>query len=130
MLPQPLRRLPGIACAILLAASCAHRTKAADDEPKAEAEFVLNVVNHHLQDVRIYLLSSGQALRVGTVTAMTDHSFTLPSWMLGSSHVILIYVNAIGGNEYYQTESISIQPGQYIELRLETDLTRSTFGVY
>ena len=125
-----LSRLAGLACGILLTSGCAHRTKAADQPPEAETEFVLNVVNHHWQDVRIYLIGSGQALRIGTVTAVTEHSFTLPTWMLGSSRIIRIYANAIGGTGYYQTEAISVQPGQYVELRLETDLTRSTFGVY
>lgn len=125
-----LSRLAGVACGILITAGCAHRTKAADETPPAETEFVLNVVNHHWQDVRIYLIGSGQPLRIGTVTAVTEHSFTLPSWMLGSSRIITIYANAIGGTSSYQTEAISVQPGQYIELRLETDLTRSTYGVY
>ena len=125
------RRLAGAACVALLTASCAHRTTT-DQTPPAEAEpeFVLNVVNHHWQDVRIYLIGSGQALRVGTVTAVTEHSFTLPSWMLGSSRIIRSYANAIGGSAYYQTDPISVQPGQYVEIRLETDLSRSSFGVY
>lgn len=125
-----LRRLAAFAGAAMLATSCAHRTKAADQPPEAEAEFVLNIVNLHWQDVRIYIIGSGQALRVGTVTAVTEHSFTLPSWMLGSSRVIRIYANAIGGTDYFQTDVISVQPGQYVELRLETDLSRSTYGVY
>ncbi|HTR20055.1 MAG TPA: hypothetical protein VMH88_04305 [Gemmatimonadales bacterium] len=125
-----LRRLAGIASAAILATGCAHRSKAADQAPPEEAEFVLNIVNHHWQDVRIYVIGSGQPLRVGTVTAVTEHSFTLPSWILGPSRVIRIYANAIGGNDYFQTDVISVQPGQYIELRLETDLSRSTYGVY
>lgn len=125
-----LCRYAALTGAILLASSCAHRTKAADEINPAETEFVLNIVNRHWQDVRVYLIGAGQPLRIGTVTAITDHSFTLPGWMLGSSRVIRIYVNAIGGNEYFQTESISVQPGQYVEVRLETDLSRSTYGVY
>lgn len=128
MIGPSTRHLTGLAAAALIAAGCAHHAKPA--EPSPEAEFVLNIVNRQWQDVRIYLIGSGQALRVGTVTAVSEHSFTLPSWMLGPSRIIRIYVNVIGGNAYFQTDPISVQPGQYVELRLEQDLSRSTYGVY
>ena len=126
----PLRRLAGVAVAALLSTQCAHHPKAAEQPPEPEAEFVLNVINHHWQDVRIYIISSGEVMRIGTITALTEHSFTLPSWMLGSSRIIQVFANSIGGNDYYETDPLSVQPGQYVEVRLETDLSRSTWGVY
>ena len=74
-------------------------------------EIALNVTNHNYLDVVIYVLHDGQQTRVGTVT--------------GSSSALLI-----GSDAFARTQALILQPGQYIEWTLETDLRRSSVGAF
>jgi hypothetical protein len=93
-------------------------------------EFVLSVTNHNYLDVVIYIVHDGQDTRVGTVTGSSSQLFYLPDRLLGQGHEIQLRGNAIGSRAYARTERLIIQPGQYIEWTLETDLRRSSVGVF
>jgi len=93
-------------------------------------EFVLNVTNHNYLDVVIYILHDGQETRVGTVTGSSSQLFYLPDRLLGQGREIQLLGDAIGSEAYARTQTIIVQRGQYIEWTLETDLRRSSVGVY
>ena len=93
-------------------------------------EFVLRVVNHHWLDVDIYILHDGQRTHVGTVTATTTQEFLLTDRLLGASRQIALLADAIGSPEGVRSETLLLQPGQYIEWTLESSLRRSSVGVY
>ena len=90
----------------------------------------LRVTNHNWLDVTIYVLHDGQRTRVGSVTGSSTQEFTLPGRLLGQSHQLALLGEAIGSPDYARTEVLNIQAGQYIEWTLETDLRRSSVGVY
>ncbi len=102
-----------------------------------EGEIALNVINHNYLDVVIYVLHHGVRTRVGSVTGSTSTVFLLPTRLLGQGREIQLRGYAIGskdpslgGQEYAATEILIVQPGQYIEWTLETDLRRSSVAVY
>ncbi len=95
-----------------------------------ESEIALSVTNHNYLDVVIYVLHDGQQTRVGTVTGSSSQLFYLRPRLLGMGREILLLGHPIGGQTTARTETLVVQPGQYIEWTLETDLQRSSVGVY
>lgn len=95
-----------------------------------EGEIALNVTNHNYLDVVIYVVHDGVQTRVGTVTGSSSAVFFLPARLLGQAREIQLLGDAIGNDAYASTDILVIQRGQYIEWTLETDLARSTVGVY
>jgi hypothetical protein len=93
-------------------------------------DITLEVINHNWLDVTIYVVHDGQRTRIGTVTGSSSQEFVLPGRLLGQSHQLALLGDAIGSNDFARTETLNIQPGQYIEWTLETDLRRSSVGIY
>ena len=103
-----------------------------EDEPDVDpqAPTPLTVTNNNWLDAVIYIYHDGETTRVTTVTAASTGNYFLPSWMLGHSRTVRLIAHAVGSNSSISTESIHIQPGQFIEWRLESDLARSSVAVY
>jgi hypothetical protein len=113
---------------VALVFACAgrhHHTK-----PQPAQDIPLRVTNRNWLDVAIYVLHDGQRTRVGTVTGSSAQEFKLPLWMLGQSHELTLIGEAIGSSDVARTEMLVIQPGQYIDWTLETNLRRSSVGVF
>jgi len=129
-------RLRAVLAALLLAAPACfvfNRGSKAAAAPAIEApegEIALSVTNHNYLDVVIYVLHDGLHTRVGTVTGSSATVFFLPMRLLGHGREIELYGDAIGNEAYARTDILVVQPGQYIEWTLESDLRRSSVGVY
>jgi hypothetical protein len=95
-----------------------------------EGEIALTVTNHNYLDVVIYVLHDGVQTRVGMVTGSSSTVFFLPARLLGQAREIQLYGDAIGNDAYARTDILVVQRGQYIEWTLETDLRRSSVGVF
>lgn len=95
-----------------------------------ESEIALSVTNHNYLDVVVYVLHDGQRTRVGMVSGSSSTVFFLPARLLGQGREIRLYGDAIGNDAYAVTDILVIQRGQYIEWTLETDLRRSSVGVF
>lgn len=128
-----LSRALGVALMSLAATSCGGRPDL-DEQPDPETDqrspAQLDVTNSHWLDVVIFVLHEGELSRVGTVTAASSGTFTVPRWMLGQSRNIRLIADPVGSGQVLRTELINVQPGQLIEWRLESQLARSTVSVY
>jgi hypothetical protein len=99
--------------------------------PAQYAEGVsLEIANHNWLDVIIYVVRDGQPMRVGIANASSSASFTLPARLLGQGRELRLWGHPIGGTGGTLTETVVVQPGQWIEWTLESDLNRSAIGVY
>lgn len=130
-----LGRAAAVFSLIALGAACARHPEADQAAPEAEgadpdAPTELVVSNAHWLDITIFVVHDGQTSRVGTATAASTTSFVLRRWMLGPTRTVRLIGNPIGAGSNVQTELIHIQPGQFIEWRLESQLVRSTVAVY
>ena len=96
----------------------------------APVDVPLEVDNHNWLDMVIYVIHDGERTRVGTASASSQTSFTLPARLVGQSHEVRLLGHPIGGEGAALTETVTVQPGQYIAWTLETDLDRSSIGVY
>ncbi len=118
---------------VLSASACSGRQNVEDDAtPEADpmAPTPLTVDNNHWLDIVVFVFHDGELSRVGTVTAASSTNFFLPNWMIGQSRNIRLLADPIGSEDAVGTETIHIQPGQFIEWRLESQLARSTVAVY
>ena len=107
-----------------------NKTPSAPTVEVAEGEIALTVTNHNYLDVVVYILHDGLQTRVGTVTGSSSTVFFLPARLLGQGREIRLLGDAIGNDAYATTDILVVQRGQYIEWTLETDLRRSSVGVY
>ena len=112
---------------LTLACGSYHRPPAAT---VPEDGFAIVVVNHHWLDVTVYLVHDGQRTRVGTVTATTTQQFDLSARLLGATRRVSLIGEAVGSKEAVRTETLTLQPGQYIEWTLENALQRSSVALY
>ena len=126
--------LAGAFAAALLAVSACflHRSKTTSESAvqATATEIALRVTNHNYLDVVIYVLHDGQRTRVGTVTGSSSTVFFLPPHLLGQGSEIQLLGDPIGSPDFARTETFVVQAGQYIDWTLETDLRRSSVGVY
>ena len=112
-----------------LLAACAGPRQNVDPEPVEADGFSLILNNRHLLDVNIFLQHDGQPDRVATVTSATSRSIVLPLRMLGNSKAIRIIAEPIGDETRYTTDILVVQPGQIIELNVESTINRSNYSI-
>jgi hypothetical protein len=96
----------------------------------APVDVPLEIDNHNWLDVVIYVVHDGERSRIGTANASSQSSFVLPARLVGQGHELRLLGHPIGGSSGTITETVTVQPGQYIEWTLESDLSRSAIGVY
>src|SRR2546430_16358104 len=126
------RRRAALAALLCGASACFIFNRGNPDlRPAFEApagEIALNVTNHNYLDVVVYVLHDGQQTRVGMVTGSSAALLFVPLRLLGLGHELQLYGRAIGSEAFARTQTLIVQPGQYIEWTLETDLRRSSVG--
>ena len=111
--------------------ACHHAKRDAEPAPEtAPVDVPLEIDNHNWLDVIIYAVHDGERSRVGIANASSQSSFVLPARLVGQGHEIRLLGHPIGGTSNTFTETVTVQPGQYIEWTLESDLSRSSIGVY
>jgi hypothetical protein len=125
------RRVTLAVAIALISAGCGGR-HAPDtaSAPDRDAPVALTISNNNWLDATIYVEHDGEVSRIGTVTAASHAAFYLASWMLGSSRTVRLVAHPIGSAQAIGTELLHIEPGQFIEWRLENELAMSSVGVY
>jgi hypothetical protein len=112
---------------------CASKSEDAeqDVEPgQTSAELALEVENHGWSDIVIYLVRGTAVERLGMVGALNTETFVFPYRRLGIGTDVRLRAYPIGGPRAFTSESVLVQPGQWIKWTLESDLTRSFLAVY
>jgi len=93
------------------------------------AGFALVLHNRNYLDVNVFVQHDGQASRVGTVTGSSSTAMDVPSWMVGKGGLVQLIAEPIGDNSRYVTDNLLIQPGQMVELNVESLIARSNYSV-
>jgi hypothetical protein len=124
-----MRQAPLLTSLILGLIACAGPRQDVDPAPVEASGFSLILNNRHLLDVNIFLLHDGQPERIATVTSSSSHSLVLPLRLLGQSKTIRIIAEPIGDETRYTTDILVVQPGQIIELNVESLIARSNYSV-
>jgi hypothetical protein len=99
----------------LLSAGCSHAVQSGSPEPQAQT--TVKVENHNFLDMDVFVLQGGQRIRLGTVTGLSSQVFRIPDYVVRSSPV-QFELHPIGGRGNPRTETISVQPGDQIQLTI------------
>lgn len=89
----------------------------------AEPPYATVVVeNDNTATVNIYAVRNGSRFRLGTVTGLATQEFQLRRHMLGSAGDLRLVIDPIGSQRNYPTQSIIVDEGDVIELRVSSFL--------
>ena len=144
-----------VGLALVLPLSACSRNHPVDGAPAPDASaavtdddgLTLTVENHNWSDILVYVVHDGVKTRFVQVTATKSLSQPVPQRYVSSAGTVQLVAHRIGGHddsftltgEYNRTEltrddyvspTISIRTGNVITLTLESDLKRSTIGVW
>lgn len=114
---------------LLVVLGCAGPRQNVDPEPVVADGFSLILNNRHLLDVNIFLQHDGQPDRIAMVPSSTSRAIVLPLRLLGQSKAIRIIAEPIGDDTSYTTDVLVVQPGQIIELNVESLIARSNYSI-
>lgn len=119
-----------LAIAMLLAAvACARAGQAGDRSPSVQAITTARITNNGWLDVNVYASHGGSRQRLGMVTGQNTQVFRLPRNILDARGVQL-FIDPIGSPHGYQTELISVAPGQEIALVVQQRISMSHYSVF
>ena len=124
-----------LAFCCLAALACTAPRQNMKPSPKQQATstssqgFELVLHNRNYLDVDIFVLHDGQTSRVGTVTGSSSAAMDVPGWMIGKGGLVRLVADPIGDNSRYVTDNVQIQPGQLVELNVESAIARSNYSV-
>ena len=99
-----------------LAAPACHRGAVAPINPQAEV--AVNVENQGFLDMNVYLIRSGQRIRIGTVPGLTTSILMVRPEYVGYGTELRFEVHPIGGRGNPISESVSVRPGDVIHLTI------------
>ncbi len=97
----------------LLSAGCGRAVRSA---PDPQAETTVRVENRNFLDMNVYIVHQSQRIRLGMVTGLSTQVFTIPGYIVRGSGQLQFELHPIGGRGNPRTESISVQPGDEVNL--------------
>ncbi len=123
------------ASSLLLACAGRHPMTAAslaDATPESALvePVVLEVENHNWADVVLYVVHDGVHTRFTQVAAAHNVSIEIPPRLQGQMGVIRIAARRIGGTDSYVSQAISLRGSSAVRLTIESNLNRSSVGVW
>lgn len=109
---QAIRMAAGLVVA-LLAGGCGQQTQTGEPQPRT----TLEVDNQASLDMNIYVLRGGGGReRLGTSTAHTRMTFTIPARLMFGLTPLRFQADPIGGNRAPVSQEITVSPGDNVRL--------------
>jgi hypothetical protein len=96
----------------------------------AAGPVTLEVENHNWADVVLYVLHDGVQTRFTQVAAAHNLSIEIPERLQGQMGVIRIAARRIGGTDSYVSQAISLRGNSAVRFTIESNLNRSSVGVW
>ena len=118
----------GFAAAATLGA-CAPAAEQAEFGP-AERQTTLVVENNNWQDMVIYVMNGAQRARLGSVNSMGTARFRVTDAMGGGFGQLRLVADPIGSTRSFALPIINVVPGSQVQVKLENNLSTSSFSVF
>ena len=100
---------------LVLAAGCGARTRAGSD---ATPVTYVRVTNQSWLDMNIYVIRSGERIRLGTVNGNRTERLTIPRHVVASAVSLRFMADPIGSSRTAQSFDISVYPGDEVTLTI------------
>jgi hypothetical protein len=105
-----------IALALVAGITACSKQPAAPVDPMAPA--FVEVQNQGFLDMTIYIIRSGQRVRLGQVSGNSTATFELPRTMVNPGLPVRFQADPIGGNRTPFSQEIGVSPGDTVVLRI------------
>ncbi len=125
-----LRRAGLILLLGLTLADCRKRDVSTAPAPDPNSPVPVEIENHYMGDVTIYLVRGSLRQRLGMVSALGTASYSFPWRWLSQSGSSRLLAAPIAGPRGYFSDALILQPGQVIRWTLQAGLDRSSMSVY
>src|SRR3954449_5649004 len=103
----------------VLAAGCSRATQSSPSTtPATEPATTVKVVNDNVLDFNVFVLSSGQRFRLGSVNGGHTAVFTLPRAIVHYSTQLRFEMRSIGSASGERTETVNMSPGDQVTLMI------------
>jgi hypothetical protein len=89
----------------------------------------VQVENNNWLDVRVYVVRNGEPISLGFVTGPGHAQLTLPMMATVPGADVQILVLPIGGVDSYLSPSLTVNPGDVLDLSIQNALALSTVTV-
>ena len=90
-----------------------------DDDSEMVAKTTLEVTNQWFADMTIYVVHSGQRLRLGLATGDATTDFVIPSTVVNGPSIQLRFVaDPVGGTHAPVSDEITVSPGDAVQLTI------------
>ena len=98
--------------------ACSHGRSSAGSETEPQAATTVRVDNQNYQDFDVYVLGSGQRIRLGRVASLSTEVFTIPAAVVSVSTDLRFELHAIGARRNPRTERLLVRPGDQVQLTI------------
>ena len=129
-----VRRAAGPLLALALSAAACRRSHASGAGPATSASpaveaVTLRIDNHFRADIAIYVLRGSVRSRLGTVVTAATVTYRVPPTYVGDTGGFYLVADPVGASGI-RSERIIVRGGERITWSLESDLARSTLGIF
>ena len=111
-----MRTPPPALLLLALATVACHRRAVEPVNPTAEV--AVNVDNQNFSDMNIFIIRGGQRLRLGMVPGLSSRTLMVRPEMIGYGTELRFEVHPIGGRSNPITETMTVHPGDVIQLTI------------
>jgi hypothetical protein len=101
---------------LALAATACHRSAGTPINPQAEV--AVNVDNQNFLDMNVFLIRGGQRIRLGTVPGLSSRILMVRPDLIGYGAELRFELHPIGGRSNPVSETITVRPGDVIQLTI------------
>ena len=127
------RAVRTVALSLLMALAvlaCRKRDAETRPAPDPNTPVPVQIENHFMGDVTIYLVRGSLRQRLGMVTALSSAEYSFPWRWLSQSGTSRLMAYPVAGARAQLSEPLILQAGQWIKWTLEANLDRSSMAVY
>jgi hypothetical protein len=112
-----MSRRIAVLAAIAVCCACARQPKEGDDDSYVpRAETMLRVENQDFLDMNVYVVRSGQRIRLGSAPGLSTRVLSIPASLVGGGAELRFLVDPVGSNRTPISQEIFVQPGDVIDL--------------
>jgi hypothetical protein len=90
---------------------------------------LLTIENHHVQDIRVYLIRASTPIPLGSVGTMERRTFAVPTSQLGHRGTIRLMADPLGSTQTFTSDWVPAAPGDHVEWTLQANLKLSRVSV-
>jgi hypothetical protein len=117
----PLSGRLALAGLLIMPVACHNggRPETSDDDSQTVAETTLEVTNQWFSNMNIYVVHSGQRLRLGLATGNSTTDFVIPRAIVNGPSIQLRFLaDPIGGTHAPVSDEITVSPGDAVQLTI------------